>query len=134
MPTMTPENAHFEYRRSVTTALRELAATIALCFIITLALLHFIAFHATAFHEPSKCDTRREWLGYHLALANISQWDVLKVTTVSALVAFIGMELCAAVGRRLGISRLQDVEQGPGIVCERAPVPEKQRTDDMEKL
>ncbi|KAJ6546374.1 hypothetical protein B0H10DRAFT_1326464 [Mycena sp. CBHHK59/15] len=134
MPTTTPRNMSSQRGRGAVRLLRDLLTMIALCFLITLGILQCIEMYldfvppapACTCASPLQLDAQP----YRRLLANVSRLDVFKVTTVCALLAFVGTEICGAAARRLGLSVLYDVECGSELAM---PLPEKQRTDVLEK-
>ncbi|KAK7048028.1 hypothetical protein R3P38DRAFT_1849018 [Favolaschia claudopus] len=93
-----------ERRLGPFTVLRELLTTVALCYLITLALLRLIALYLDFFllALPSSCDGTRSYRTYQHAVQNIPQFDIMKITTIASVVAFAALELCVLLARRAG--------------------------------
>ncbi|KAF8143814.1 hypothetical protein K438DRAFT_1783384 [Mycena galopus ATCC 62051] len=120
--------------RLVSTVLRDLCTTVALCYLITLVLVRLIALHLDSFAPPASCGGTSsgggaEYRAYQHFLENLSQVDVLKVTTPCSVVAFAALELGVLLASRAGIAcQRGDVECGSGDVqsVPEHPLPEKQ--------
>ncbi|KAJ7777570.1 hypothetical protein DFH07DRAFT_766328 [Mycena maculata] len=94
----TPPTTPAETSRGARTVLRDLCTTVALCYVITLALL---ALH-THFSGPrTRCtDAGQEHRYGADGGTGMAPVDVLKVTTVFSLGAFAATELCLLLARR----------------------------------
>ncbi|KAJ7677039.1 hypothetical protein DFH06DRAFT_1317631 [Mycena polygramma] len=91
-------------QRPLTTLLRDLGTTVALCYLITLALLRCIALHLDFFGPPVTCAAQNHnaelVAAYQEAIDNVSQVDVLRITTGCSFAAFAALELCLLLARR----------------------------------
>ncbi|KAK7021248.1 hypothetical protein R3P38DRAFT_3197128 [Favolaschia claudopus] len=105
-----------ERRLGALTILRDLLTTVALCYLITLALLRLIALYLDFFllALPSSCDGTRSYRTYQHAVQNIPQFDIMKITTIASVVAFAALELCVLLARRAGCESARDVEYAYG--------------------
>jgi len=129
--TSTPNQTKRDARRPAI-ILRDLCATVTLCYLITLALIRLIAVHLDFFGPPASCGAASgtEYHAYQRALDNISRVDVLKVTTICSVFAFAALELCVLFARRAGMAcESGDVECGVSDAVQSIsahPLPEKQ--------
>ncbi|KAJ6502741.1 hypothetical protein C8R47DRAFT_1210798 [Mycena vitilis] len=112
--------------------LRDLSTTVALCYVITLALLRCIALHLDFFGPPVRCSSGAQYeelAAYQAAIDNVSQVDVLRITTGCSLVGFAALELCLLLARRArGIAEGEgegDTECGLVAVTAQQYPPEK---------
>ncbi|KAJ6451592.1 hypothetical protein C8R45DRAFT_88947 [Mycena sanguinolenta] len=106
--TLIPMQTAVKYtdgQRPVATLLRDLCSTVALCYLITLALVRLIALHLD-FRTSASCGMAggAEHHTYERVLDNISHLDVLKVTTACSVVAFVVLELGVLLARRAGLA------------------------------
>lgn len=117
MPASTSTSIQTGRQTTAVLILRDLCATVALCYLITLALLRLIAAHLDFYASPAfaSCGvgSGADYRAYQRALESISHVDVLKVTTACSIVAFAAIELCVLLARRAGMPcRTRDVEYG----------------------
>ncbi|KAF7357467.1 hypothetical protein MSAN_01342900 [Mycena sanguinolenta] len=92
-------------RWQAATLLRDLCSTVALCYLITLALVRLIALHLDLLGTSTSCGiaSGAEGHTYQRVLDDISHLDVLKVTTICSVVAFAVLELGVLLARRAGM-------------------------------
>lgn len=135
MPASTSTPIQTGRQTTAVLIVRDLCATVALCYLITLALLRLIAAHLDFYASPAfaACGAGggAEYRAYQRALEGISHVDVLKVTTACSVVAFVALELCVLLARRAGVPcRTRDVDLERGGSDALQPVsaypPEKQ--------